>query len=414
MLINGDIDVVNTGDLTTTTGTGPNNIGILAERASFTASQANSGSIRVANSGRIQAAVQGIRAVATNDSSQVPLDQRMGDVSVVNDGAIFSAIYGIYAVADRGLASIDNRGDVVVDTSGFDALIARGLDAAITNSGAIVSDRRNGITAVARGIDATIDIVNTGSILLNDKSSNGVGILAEMPEAVGFSNAGRTRIVNSGDIISTGTRNQAISVTNNGGVVELTSNALLSAQFNALEVLSSNSSGDIQVTIGGAIASTERSGISLLNRTGGDIQVDNSASINAFANGIQAAAAGLDSSVAMVNRGDITIGNATYSDVIFYNNNTAFIPRAALYGLGDRVRIENHGLLTATALAGNNNRVGIAINSSAAGGVAEVVNYGNILFNEPGSNRGSGIIVVQALVFPPVPGAWRRSVTTVI
>lgn len=382
----GGISVFNSADLTAV-GDVTRSIGILAERE-ISAGVGNAAEVRVANSGRIQAANVGIEA-SNLVVGDLLLNAYRGDAVVVNEGDLFTGFTGIEARANRGVARIDNSGAIAAD--GPAVLEAVGAQVVVDNRGSLTGDNRDGIHARASGIDSNVDIANSGGILLNDKSRNGAGIHAEVLRVPDGSNSGLIRVVNSGDIVSTGIGNRGIRAIARGDDVTVTSDALLSAQHEGIDVLSRDGAGDISIVSAGSIASSERSGIFLRSNNGGSIRVDNSAAIDAFAKGIQAAAP-QGGSVEIVNRGAIRIGDASYAEYISYNNTGYLVDNAAIYALGNNVRIENHGLLEATPTSTSRRR-GISVNSAAAGGIAEVENHGDILMDQPGFSSGYGITV---------------------
>lgn len=376
----GFIDIINSGALTAAGS--PNGYRIDAALPNDGA-----GGISIVNTGRLQGP-GGIRARMPVNSS-MPIDEVKGDVLISNSGDIFTTIFrGITATAARGTASISNSGNIDSDSSG--GLMAIGSSVVVSNSGSMRLDGvATGIDAYAYGADGSIDILNTGLIKLDEKSRDRAGITARLDRVTDRDSNGRINVVHEGNILSLGIRNKGIELNTTAGGIDLASSGSIEAQYHAIEASTSQLAGDIRVDTSGWIRSVEQSAIRLRSFDGGDITVVNYATVQGGAVGIQAGAAG-GGVVDILNRGAITTGNFSQQDFIPADGSLYVVSGTALFGLGEQVRIENHGALTTT---GGPERSGIVAIAGIREGSAEVVNHGDIVMMEANLTRGSGIAV---------------------
>jgi fibronectin-binding autotransporter adhesin len=277
---------------------------------------------------------------------------------------------------------VSNRGNI--DSDNLGGLNAIGASAMVSNSGDMRLDGlATGINAYAYGPGGSIDIQNTGLIKLDEKSRDRAGVTARLDRVTDRDSDGRINVVNEGGILSLGVRNKGMELQTTAGGIDLASSGSIDTSYNAIEASTSQLTGDIQVTTSGWIRSTEQSAMRLRTFDGGDIVVVNDAVIEGGAVGIQAGAA----------RGGvvaITTGAAGYQDFISLSGSRYGVAGAALFGIGEQVRIENHGALGTT---GGQERSGIVAIAGIPGGNAGVVNHGDIVMLEGNLERGNGIAV---------------------
>ncbi len=320
---NGDVDVVNTSDLTTT---GQMAGGIIAEVGTVaepgSASIYNSGNISIAQSapGQSSAAIAarvirgdiGIKnynalhtgaggiGISAASASEGNITINSDSARADGTGGITADFAGIQAVTGTGDISVLSIGDVTAGNRGIDVYTRRGGNISVKSYGTILSDDGSAIVAIAAG-PGSVTIHNTGDLTARQDGINGI------------TRNGDATIVNAGAITMVGDYARAIHLEAYGsqGVATLTSVGRLSAvglysrgiaaEAHDGVALNVESQGDVQVVGTGAY------GVRLTS-VGGNVSLTSRGPITAeggFNYGIAVGSGGADAAV--VSEGDIRI-----------------------------------------------------------------------------------------------------------
>lgn len=389
---NGTVEVINTGALTKSSDIGgSSNLYRISGQVSGT-----SGNILIDNSGRVQAGSgTGINAVMKTVAGTFTVE---GDATVRNSGELFVGGWGIAVQTRLGTATIDNEGRIDSDGGGFFVQAAK---AVIDNRGALDMDGRSeAINVFADGkTDSFAQVVNSGAILLNEKSGYTRAVYISVINAPSPPEWGRAQFTNRADIVSLGTSNAGVVMSGTRANVVVDNSKAIRVQGVALETRSSD--GNINVRNTGALSSTLQHGVLAFATGAGDILIDNTAAITAQVGGIYTNAA--QGVAEVVNSGAISVGTAVGNTaggivargaraaILNHGDITLSSAGSALMGISSSsdsdVRITNHGAIT----MGNSGSAAIYASAGFSGydersGFVHVNNQGDIT-----GGRGAGI-----------------------
>jgi hypothetical protein len=389
---NGTVEVINTGALTKVgSAGGSSNLYRIAGQVSGT-----SGNILIENSGRVQAGNgTAINAVMQTVAGTFTV---LGDATVRNSGELFVGSWGITVQTRLGTATIDNEGRIDSDGGGFYVQAAK---AVIDNRAELDMDGRSEAIKVlaSRATDSFAQVVNSGAILLNEKSGYTRAVYIDTITEPGAPEWGRSQLTNRADIVSLGTNNAGVLLTGTRANVVVDNSKAIRVQGVAIETRSND--GNINVRNTGALDSTLQHGVLAFADLAGDILIDNDGAITAQVGGLYAAAAGNVAEV--VNSGAISVGAATgitaggivarggRAAIVNHGNITMSSAGSALMGVSSSadsdVRITNHG----TIAMGNSSSAAIYASAGFSGldersGFVHVNNQGDIT-----GGRGAGI-----------------------
>ncbi|WP_216840615.1 hypothetical protein, partial [Dyella sp. S184] len=438
----GNTSVVNSGDITITTGAIPNvyhpeniAIGIFAETGrhhdvGFGAGYYGAGNTSVTNTGNINIvnAVEGygIHAVAEYGSALVSNSGHITINDSLSGWGIFAQTEAYSGTAGTG-AVIDNSGAITItaaaDARGIDAQSINTSGATITNTGDIAVNAAGGdaygafVRNYTYGDTSKLTVNNSGTISASNVAGstyfNGTFRGAQADGIRMFSYGNDNIVNNSGSITAAmsesfaagsaigilvkngyGSHYGAISITNSGSI--------------AASALSNNSTSSFhEYYARGAFA-----GGVVVAATYGDVAVANAGSITATAKGAYNAGAGLttadgisviskvgNSATNSFNLGDITLTNVANGSIAASVESTegtgaavansiagvvSFGSQGAyLVSHGDGITVNNAGLLSATALVdataqGSASAFGISAINGSPAGFVNVRNTGTI------------------------------------
>ena len=356
---NGDITIVNSGDVTflDTTGTGI-----------YARTYDDDSRITVFNSGALSGIQYGIFArtgdVGGDNSS----------ITIINSGDIiarstnFDPAFGIFAstgyddsdprnyspitivnsASIRVSAPLDEAHGIRADTEGEDSPVS------IVNRGNIRStgELAYGISAETDSADSRIDITNSGDLRVS-ADNDAYGILAETDEL-----NGRIDITNSGNVHATGASALGILAATDGGnsTITIVESAAITATgtFNAFGIYTRTIDDDSNISI------TNASHITATAATFGPFL---------YAVGIHALTAGFNSDISITNSGDIDARNPTLPYGI----------RAIATYQDSSITIENSGNVTSTSETLS--AAGIVATTYYGNSPISIVNSGNVTSN---------------------------------
>ena len=318
---NGAVEVLNTGALT--------NSGTTSSYRITSQVSGTRGSILIDNSGRL---LGGDSGGITARMETVGLAHTVeGDVTVRNSGEMFvdNGTWGVSIWARQGTATIENQARIDSDGGG---LFIDSAKAVINNRGALdVDGRQEAIMVRASAVsDSFAQVVNSGAILLNEKSLLTRAISVSVANAADAAVWGQAQLTNRAEIVSLGTSNAGALLMGTRANVVVDNSAAIRVQDVAIEARSSDGNVNVQNT--GALNSTLQHGVLAFATRTGDILIDNAGAITAQVGGIYANAAGGVAEV--VNSGALSVGTAI--------GTTA----GGIHARGGRVAILNHGDIT--------------------------------------------------------------------
>ena len=396
----GEIAIDNSGQLQALALFASSGIDARATGAGGTASVTNSGSIvsislaygayatGIAASGDGAASVDNsgnVGAHSEGTSTGIVASSFAGDASIVNSGYVGAnssafdhyASYGLVAFAPNGGASVDNSGNVVVDT----LFAGIGIDAngqesvAVANSGAVTVDawREYGVRAISGG-DVSVD--NAGSIDVAYAAA--YGYVGRSYGVLAISNAGDVAVANGGGISSATTGTSVgifasaaqgdASVSGDGDV------GAVSASGSAFGIYAAGLGAEVQsggnVEAGGygytgGIVARGTEGASVVV-SGGDV------SASALANATGVGAYSADGDATIDNAGAIhaysMYGNVTHLLAVAPNGSAA-IGNSGQVGDGGHVPLGNIGILAVGASAAVVNNGDVLLSGGSAHGV---------------------------------------------
>lgn len=320
------------------------------------------GSVLIDNSGQLHGgAGGGISALmqATGGHILLPIE---GDVTVRNSGEMFVGNWGIGIQARLGTATIDNLARIDSDGGGFSVQAAR---AVINNSGAMDMDGRSEVFNVSASgaADSFAKVVNTGALLLNEKSGYTRAVQIDVLTAPGAAAWGRAELINRADIVSLGTSNAGVLMKGTRADVVLDNSAAIQVQGLAVEARSTD--GNVKLRNTGALSSTLKHAVWAFATGAGDVLIDNTAPITAQVGGIYATTT--SGVVEVSNRGAIVTGHVsdTYA--------------GGIVATGARAAILNHGDIT----LGSHGSAILAFSKSSDSDV-RITNHGAIKMGDSG------------------------------
>lgn len=387
---NGAVEVLNSGALT--------NSGTTSSYRITGQVNGTRGSILIDNSGRLQGGDSG--GITARMETVGLAHTVIGDVTVRNSGEMFAdnGTWGVSIWARQGTATIDNQGHIDSDGGG---LFIDSAKAVINNRGALDVDGRQEaimVRASAEG-DSFAQVVNSGAILLNEKSLLTRAIYINVFNAAGVPEWGRAELTNRAQIVSLGTSNAGVLMSGARANMVVDNSAAITVQGVAIEARSSDGNVNVQNT--GALNSTLQHGVLAYADRAGDILIDNTGAITAQVGGLYANAAGGVAEV--VNRGALVVGTAAGTTaggmrahggrvaLLNHGNITMSSAGSALMGVSSGsdsdVRITNEGAID----MGNSNAAAIVAYAGFSGfddrsGFVHVNNQGDIT-----GGRGAGI-----------------------
>lgn len=349
----GAVEVLNTGDLTLS--------GAYTGYAITSQVLGTRGSVLIDNSGRLLGG-GGISAVMQTVGGAHSVE---GDVTVRNSGEMFvrNGVWGVSIQARNGLATIDNQARIDSDGGGF---FVQAAQAVIDNRGALdIDGRSEAISVHANGkTDSFAQLVNSGAILLNEKSGYTRAVYINVINEPGTREWGRAEFTNRAEIVSLGTSNAGVVLTGTRANVVVDNSKAVRVQGVAIDTRSND--GNISVTNTGALSTTLQHGVSASVTGAGDILIDNRAAVTAQVGGLYASAA--QGVAEVVNSGAISVGTAVG------------ITAGGIQARGARAAIMNHGDITMSS-AGS---ALIGVSSSSDSDV-RITNHGAIDMGNSGS-----------------------------
>lgn len=376
----GAVELFNTGALTMTGSASGYRLNTQVTGAS--------GSVLVDNSGRLQGG-GGISAAMVTGSGQHTVE---GDVTVRNSGEMFigNAVWGVSIQARMGTATIDNQARIDSDGGGF---VIQAAKAVVNNRGLLdVDGRSEAINVLAQNAsDSFARVVNSGDILLNQKSLTMRAVKIDVLTPQGSAAWGEANLFNRGQIVSLGTSNSGIVVKGTRANVIVDNDAPITMQLVAIEARSAD--GNVSVRSAGALSSTQQHGVLAFATGAGDILIDSDSPITAQVGGIYASAA--QGVAEVVNRGALLVGTAvgvTAGGIQARGGRAAIVNRgditmssagSALTAISSSsdsdVRITNHGVIA----MGNSSAAAILASARFSGfedrsGFVHVNNQGDI------------------------------------